>query len=269
MRQVKSGQARTLTAEQKEHLFKVLEEHRYPEKNAAIMHVSFHLGLRAQEIALLRIQEIARLTDAHGGFELHEIMSLPKQFTKGANATKRSKTEYVRRTISMPIAEFDQAIHNAADLARAGGEVRPENFYPPVKKRKGGKSRDLPLVHAGLRAALERYLELRLIKPLLDENGAPKKIKASDPLFINQKGGPYSPNTLQDHMGMMLKKWTGIEKASSHSGRRSLATNILHTQKKPLKTAQVILGHINPSTTAIYTDPPEEELANALDNLDE
>lgn len=58
-------------------------------------------------------------------------------------------------------------------------------------------------------------------------------------------------------MTLMLRGWAGIEKASSHSGRRSVITNIIHKQKKSVKVAQKIAGHVNPSTTLIYEDPPE------------
>jgi integrase len=85
-------------------------------------------------------------------------------------------------------------------------------------------------------------------------------------VFITQKGGAYSPNTLQEHMALMLKDWTGIEKASSHSGRRTLITDVIHKQKKSVKIAQKIAGHVNPSTTIIYEEPPEEEIADALKN---
>ncbi len=68
-------------------------------------------------------------------------------------------------------------------------------------------------------------------------------------------------------MALILKDWSGIEKASSHSGRRSLITNIIHKQKKSVKIAQKIAGYVNPSTTLIYEDPPEQLLEDALKNL--
>lgn len=64
-----------------------------------------------------------------------------------------------------------------------------------------------------------------------------------------------------------LRGWAGIEKGSSHSGRRSLITNVIHTQKKSVKIAQKIAGHVNPSTTLIYEEPPEEIIEEALKNL--
>ena len=122
-----------------------------------------------------------------------------------------------------------------------------------------GKSRDLPLIDDALRDSISEHLAVRL--------GMGKKLKPSDPLFLTQKGVPYSPNTLQEHMALMLRRWAGIEKASSHSGRRSVITNVIHKQKKSVKVAQKIAGHVNPSTTLIYEEPPEEQIGEALKGL--
>ena len=254
----KSGQARVPTDEQQRHLFEVIQHHRHQEKNTAIMQLSFKLGLRAQEISLLQIKEVAQIAPSGSNFKLYEVMSLPAAYTKGANAMNRSKSQYQRKSISFDIESFNKMVRHIEALAKAGAEIRPEEFYPPVKKHKG-KSRDLPLVDHSLRKALSDYLELRLSRN--------EQLKPSAHLFVTQKGGPYSPNTLQEHMAMMLRQWAGIEKASSHSGRRSLITNIIHKQKKSVKVAQKIAGHVNPSTTLIYEEPPEEILEDALKNL--
>ena len=254
----KSGQARVITAQQQARLFEVIQEHRHPEKNTAIMQISFKLGLRAQEISLLQMKEVAKLSSSGTIFKLLEVMSLPAAYTKGADAMKRSKTQSQRNTISFDIHSFDNVVKQIEKLAKSGAEVNPEDFYPPVKKHKG-KSRDLPMVDQTLRDALIEYIQLRLDKGEI--------LKPSSPLFITQKGGPYSPNTLQEHMALMLRDWAGIEKASSHSGRRSLITNVIHKQKKSVKVAQKIAGHVNPSTTLIYEEPPESLLEDALKNL--
>tara|TARA_B100000749_G_C18306279_1_gene414799 strand:- start:272 stop:790 length:519 start_codon:yes stop_codon:yes gene_type:complete len=171
---------------------------------------------------------------------------------------KRSKSQYQRKSISFDIESFNKVIKQIETLAKSGIDVNPEDFYPPVKKHRG-KSRDLPMVDSQLRNALINYLNLRLSKGEI--------LKPSSPLFITQKGASYSPNTLQEHMALMLRDWAGIEKASSHSGRRSLITNVIHKQNKSVKIAQKIAGHVNPSTTLIYEEPPEEILEEALKNL--
>lgn len=233
----KSGQARVLTAEQQDHVFDVIQHHRHPEKNTAIMQISFKLGLRAQEIALLKVKEVAKLNATGTDFKLLEVMSLPAAYTKGADAMGRSKTTYHRKTVSFDVASFDQVIRQVEKLAKAGAQVEPKDFYPPVRQHKG-RSRDLPMVDKALRSALKDYIQLRL-----DKDGF---VKPSSPLFITQKGGAYSPNTLQEHMKLILQDWSGVEKASSHSGRRTLITNVIHKQKKSVKVAQKIAGHVNP-----------------------
>ncbi|WP_293814933.1 site-specific integrase [Thiolapillus sp.] len=254
----KSGQARVPTPAQQRHLFQVIQQHRHPEKNTAIMQISFKLGLRAQEIALLQVKEVARLSTRGDDFQLLEVMSLPAAYTKGADAMKRSKSHYRRRTVSFGIEAFNQLIRQIEAMAKADAEMNPADFYPPVKKHKG-RSLDLPLVDPDLREALEQHLMVRIEKQ--------RTLIPSDPLFVTQKGGPYSPNTLQEHMALMLRGWAGIEKASSHSGRRSVITNVIHKQKKSVKIAQKIAGHVNPSMTLIYEEPPEEQISDALKSL--
>ena len=96
----KSGQARVPTADQQQRLFDVIRHHRHPEKNAAIMQISFKLGLRAQEIALLQVKEVARLNATGTDFVLLQVMSLPAAYTKGADAMKRSRSRYRRQPLA-------------------------------------------------------------------------------------------------------------------------------------------------------------------------
>lgn len=83
----KSGQARVPTQEEVKRLFEEIQNHRHPEKNTAIMQISFKLGLRVQEIALLQVKEICRLGRATKiaprPFSLYEVMTLPASYTKG------------------------------------------------------------------------------------------------------------------------------------------------------------------------------------------
>ena len=139
----KSGQARVPSAEQQRHLFEVIEQHRHKEKNKAIMQISFKLGLRAQEIALLQVKEVARLNSSSTDFTLLEIMSLPAAYTKGSDAMNRSKSSYERKRISFDVEGFNKVVKQIEALAKSNAEINPENFYPSLKKHRG-KSRDLP-----------------------------------------------------------------------------------------------------------------------------
>ena len=257
----KSGKARVLTPEQFTQLLSAIRQHRWPEKNQAIIQISFKLGLRVQEIALLQIKEVAELEtqgSRTAGFRIKDILPLPASITKGARATKRSETPYHRRRISLTVDEFNQKLRQVEEMAKAGAEINPEDFHPPVSRRKG-KSRDLPMKDPALREALTEYLQVRLEKD--------PSLKPTDPLFLSQKGGPYSPNTLQDHIALMIRRWAGVEKGSSHSGRRTLLTGIIHGEPAGLKAAQQVAGHANEATTLIYQELPEWSIADALQRV--
>jgi len=76
----KSGQARVLSQEQRDDLFTAILKHRHPEKNTAIMQISFKLGLRAQEISLLQIKEVAKLNPSGADFNILDVLSLPASY---------------------------------------------------------------------------------------------------------------------------------------------------------------------------------------------
>ena len=138
---------------------------------------------------------------------------------------------------------------------RASRTLTAADYYPPIKKS-GGLTRELPLADSALLEAISRYLDERM--------ALKKPLKSNDPLLLSQKGGFYSPNTLQDHMATMLREWSGIDRASSHSGRRTLATNLLHDQGEHLKTVQKVLGHKSAASTTIYQDVTEQEVRKVL-----
>ncbi len=146
----KSGQTRFPTPEQQRHLFEVIRYHRYPEKNTAVVQISFKLGLRAQEIALLQIKEVAKLNSAGTDFKLLEVMSLPSAYTKGANVQGRPKSHYQRKTVNFDVASFAKVVQQIEALAKAGADIDLENSHPSVRKHKG-KFSDLPMVDAALR----------------------------------------------------------------------------------------------------------------------
>lgn len=256
----KNGRARVLTPEQTQQLFEQIKKHRHPEKNALIMQLSLKLGLRVQEIALLRITEVAIIgPEFQKGYKIKDTLVLPKGFTKGARAKQRSQATQ-RRSVRFSVPEFEKLVDDIASKARAGESINPADFYPK-QKTSGGKTRELPMSDPALREAIEAYLDHRLF--------IGHQIKPGDPLILSQKGNAYSPNTLQEHMGMMLRRWANIERATSHSGRRTLATHLLHYQGEHLKTVQQILGHKDASTTIIYHELPESEVSQVLEEYGE
>ncbi len=65
-------------------------------------------------------------------------------------------------------------------------------------------------------------------------------------------------------MATMLREWSGIDRASSHSGRRTLATNLLLDQGERLKTVHKVLRHKSAATTTIYQNVSERDVRKVL-----
>ena len=95
----KSGQARVPSLAEQRMLFEVIQAHRHPEKNTAIMQISFKLGLRVQEIALLQLKEVCRLSPARKHvarhFDLLEIMSSPAAYRVCGQKGTRFSAQWV------------------------------------------------------------------------------------------------------------------------------------------------------------------------------
>ena len=252
----KDGQAKVLSNEELDQLFDHLESHRYPEKNGLIFQLSFKLGLRVQEISLLRIREVADTgAQFNRGYKLKDMLILPKAFTKGARATAAVKRDSVRTSVRFSVDEFDRIVRLVEKATKAGKSIDPSDYYPEIKQ-KSGKTRQLPLADSALLASISQYLDARI------DSG--EVLRQNSPLVLSQKGGAYRPNTLQMHMSKMLRTWAGIDRASSHSGRRTLATKMLHDQGEHLKTVQQVLGHKSAATTTIYQELPESEVRDVL-----
>lgn len=119
---------------------------------------------------------------------------------------------------------------------------------------KGNKERHLYLTNKNLRKALQDYIDER--KEQRTCFGA---------LFRSQINHKFSPNSMQ----MLFKKMyrqVGLNNCSSHSGRRSFATRMIHSGID-IKSVQVLMGHSNIITTSIYVQDNPYMLADISRNL--
>lgn len=116
-----------------------------------------------------------------------------------------------------------------------------------LKVTKNSKKRLTYLKDRRVIQALEEYLEERFC------------YRFDSPLFISQKGGEFTPNTLQQLFHRIYKE-AGIEGATSHTGRRSFITKLLHEKKIPIKYVQEAAGHATPAMTLHYAKIDREKL---------
>lgn len=78
------------------------------------------------------------------------------------------------------------------------------------------------------------------------------KEKNSNKLFINHIGNPLTDRGVRDILDNIIKKSSLNTKVTPHTFRHTFATMLLN-EGCDLKSVQELLGHVNLSTTSIYT----------------
>jgi len=117
-----------------------------------------------------------------------------------------------------------------------------------------GKGRKERIALFGARAsdALQLYLEES--RPVLIN-------EKTDIIFLNYKGSPLSVRSYRNILDKYIDMLGTTKSISPHTLRHSFATHLLNNGAD-LRTVQELLGHVNLSTTQIYTHMSKEHLIN-------
>jgi integrase/recombinase XerC len=119
-----------------------------------------------------------------------------------------------------------------------------------VKVRgKGKKERLLPIGEKAL-SALREYVD--------------KRKKQTKELLLNKNGTRLTDRGVRDIMEKYIRRISLKENISPHTLRHSFATHLLN-RGADLRSVQELLGHVNLSTTQIYTHLSTERLKNIYD----
>jgi len=117
---------------------------------------------------------------------------------------------------------------------------------------KGKKERYLPL-YDRLKEALYDYIEHARFKLLA------KGKTNNNQLFLNYRGGALTPRGVRVILNNLTERAAETFKISPHMLRHSFATHLLDNGAD-LRSVQELLGHVNLSTTQIYTHVSKEKL---------
>lgn len=138
------------------------------------------------------------------------------------------------------------------------GDLDRQRYQTPmvlVRHGKGGKSREVPVGGAALRA-LDAYLKERGAEAGDGGDGAP--------MFTNGDGGRLSVRSVQ----RLTRRWSthgGVAaRATPHAMRHSYATHLLDAGVD-LRSIQELLGHASLSSTQIYTKVSLDHLMSVYD----
>jgi integrase/recombinase XerC len=121
---------------------------------------------------------------------------------------------------------------------------------------KGHKERIVP-ISSKAKEALKNYLALGRTELLLrNEDNNPGE------LFLNHHGGPLTPRGVRVILNDIVDKAADTFKVSPHMLRHTFATSLLDGGAD-LRSVQEMLGHVNLSTTQIYTHVSKEKIKEA------
>lgn len=163
------------------------KRYRHAARDRAVLILSHYLGLRAKELAALRIGDV-----------------------------------------------FDPTVGRVREVVRLLSTMT-----------KGGKYREVFLVNEQARSYVLACLQTRSLRHM------------DAPLFQSQRGGHFSANSMQRLVAICYDR-AGVQ-ASSHSGRRSFATNLIE-RGADIYSVQQMLGHASITTTQAYFQTSPERL---------
>lgn len=117
---------------------------------------------------------------------------------------------------------------------------------------KGGKDRYVPF-HDYARDLLKKYIEearVNLIAKQPDKHAV---------VFVNNRGKCLTNRGVQDIVNRVCYQYDATKKIHPHMFRHSFATHLLNSGAD-IRSVQVLLGHMNLSTTQIYTHVTKDHL---------
>ncbi len=185
------------------------------------------------------------------------------------NDSETKLAAFVLTHLGMRISEVARI--DVKTLLYPSGKIRTEVFLPS-KICKMSKTRTMWLWNTKAREAIQAVIDYRIKRKwgLSLNDGRYQGLMPDSPLLYNNRGRPYalsdkkrimvdgSTNTykacdaLQELLTKVYKR-CGLHNCSSHSGRKSLATNAAEAGV-PLEVIARMLGHDDPEMSLHYID---------------
>jgi len=170
-------------------------------------------------------------------------------------AAGQSKHGHAKRnyTLLHLMLQTGLRVNEVAELKLSNIELSERSGMVHVRLGKGRKARDIPL-NTKIRRALKLYL--------LSRNADVD----TDHVFVSERQSPLSTRSIQAII-QALSKRSNIKrvKISPHTLRHTFAINYLKQNPANIVQLANLMGHESLDTTAIYTRPSMEDLADNLE----
>lgn len=186
--------------------------------------------------------------------EVDRLLNAPKSYWQKMGLTKNIKAESAKLSEKRDTAILEIIYSGGLRISEVLAlEEKHINFSRQtfVVEGKGKKERMCILGGPAVRA----------LKSYLVERNTIEEVKTNK-LFINQKGGPLTPRSVQRSFKYYLHEAKLPKDHTPHKLRHSFATHLLDAGAD-LRTVQEMLGHASLSTTQIYTHVTTSRLITA------
>jgi integrase/recombinase XerC len=202
-------------------------------KNASVLEV--------KTVKTVRNKRPHNLTES----EIHALLRAAGETKHGLAKRNYALIQLLIQT-GLRVSEISDLQIRDIDLKERSGNLT-------VQQGKGGKQREIPL-NATARRAIRSYFETREIS------------KKNEPLFLSSEGQAISVRSIQSMMSSLVKR-TKMKriKATPHTLRHTFAISYIRQNPGKLVELATLLGHDSLDTTAIYTRPSREDLAEDLE----
>lgn len=178
--------------------------------------------------------------------ELEVLVEMPQ-----GNSSLECRDKAILETIYATGMRVSELVGlNMEDLSFLGGFIRVLG--------KGKKERIIPL-GSKARDALEKYFSMAK-KEIINFHQEP-----TSPIFINKYGTRLTDRSVRRIIEKYSKKMQLDKKVTPHVLRHSFATHLLDAGAD-LRAVQEMLGHVDISTTQIYTHVTKERLKKVYQN---
>lgn len=170
-------------------------------------------------------------------------------------AAGESRHGHARRNYALVqvLVQAGLRVGEVASLCRADLTIAARSGSVRVRQGKGRKEREVPL-NASARRALRAYLQEREV------------VEPAAPVFVSERGGALSARSIQNVIALVCRRaHLTRTRVSPHVLRHTFALTYLRHNPGKLVELACLLGHDSLDTTAIYTQPSMEALAEDLE----